>query len=86
MIRQARRHILEGQKVPSEEKVPAATSRTPGTIPRHQGDALVAFGRQVILDEVEGGIMTRSHRAQPGGGGGGASPGVLRASPGSGGR
>jgi IS5 family transposase len=28
-------------------------------IPRHKGGALVEFGRQVILDEVEGGIMTR---------------------------
>ena len=28
-------------------------------IPRHKGGALVEFGRQVILDEVEGGIVTR---------------------------
>jgi len=28
-------------------------------IPRHKGGALVEFGRQVIFDEVEGGIVTR---------------------------
>ena len=28
-------------------------------IPRHKGGALVEFGRQVVLDEVEGGIVTR---------------------------
>ncbi len=28
-------------------------------IPRHKGGALVEFGRHVILDEVEGGIVTR---------------------------
>ncbi len=29
------------------------------SIPRHKGGALVEFGRHVILDEVEGGIVTR---------------------------
>jgi len=29
-------------------------------IPRHTGGALVEFGRQGILDEIEGGIVTRS--------------------------
>jgi len=29
------------------------------TIPRHKGGALVEFGRHVILDEIEGGIVTR---------------------------
>jgi IS5 family transposase len=28
-------------------------------IPPHKGGALVEFGRQVVLDEVEGGIVTR---------------------------
>lgn len=28
-------------------------------IPRHKGGAAVEFGRQVELDEVEGGIITR---------------------------
>jgi IS5 family transposase len=28
-------------------------------IPRYKGGALVEFGRQVILDEVDGGIVTR---------------------------
>src|SRR5215469_10448632 len=28
-------------------------------IPRHKGGALVEFGRHVILDEVEGGLVTR---------------------------
>lgn len=30
-------------------------------IPRHKGGAPVAFGRTVVFDEVEGGIVTRFH-------------------------
>jgi IS5 family transposase len=59
VIGQTRRRVLEGQKVPSEEKVLSLHEPHTRAIPRHKGGALVAFGRQVILDEVEGGIVTR---------------------------
>jgi transposase, IS5 family len=38
---------------------PHRAGYTADPIPRHKGGALVEFGRQVVLDEVEGGIVTR---------------------------
>jgi hypothetical protein len=43
----------------SEQKVLSLFEPHTRTIPRHKGGALVEFGRHVILDEVEGGIVTR---------------------------
>ena len=43
----------------SEQKVLSLFEPHTRAIPRHKGGALVEFGRQVILDEVEGGIVTR---------------------------
>jgi IS5 family transposase len=48
VIGQTRRRVLEGQKVPSEETVLRLHEPHTRAIPRHQGGALVAFGRQVI--------------------------------------
>jgi transposase, IS5 family len=45
--------------VASEQKVLSLFEPHTRAIPRHKGGALVEFGRQVILDEVEGGIVTR---------------------------
>jgi transposase, IS5 family len=59
VIAQARRRVLEGKKVDSEQKVLSLFEPHTRAIPRHKGGALVEFGRQVILDEVEGGIVTR---------------------------
>ena len=56
---QTRSRVLEGQKVASEEKVLSLFEPHTRAIPRHKGGAQVEFGRQVILDEVEGGIVTR---------------------------
>src|SRR6266700_3894480 len=58
-IAQPRSRVLEGKKVPSEQKVLSLFEPHTRAIPRHKGGALVEFGRQVILDEVEGGIVTR---------------------------
>ncbi len=59
VIAQTRRRVLEGKKVASDQKVLSLFEPHTRAIPRHKGGALVEFGRQVILDEVEGGIVTR---------------------------
>lgn len=59
VITQTRSRVLEGKKVPSEEKVLSLFEPHTRAIPRHKGGALVEFGRHVMLDEVEGGIVTR---------------------------
>jgi transposase, IS5 family len=59
VIAQARTRVLEGKKVASDEKVLSLFEPHTRAIPRHKGGALVEFGRQVVLDEVEGGIVTR---------------------------
>jgi transposase, IS5 family len=59
VIAQTRSRVLQGKKVPSEQKVLSLFEPHTRAIPRHKGGALVEFGRQVILDEVEGGIVTR---------------------------
>jgi IS5 family transposase len=59
VIDQTRRRVLEGREVPSEEKVLSLVELHTKAVPHHKGGAQVAFGRQVELDEVEGGIITR---------------------------
>src|SRR6266704_1018215 len=59
VIAQTRTRVLEGKEVASEEKVLSLFEPHTRAIPRHKGGALVEFGRHVILDEVEGGIVTR---------------------------
>src|SRR5260370_1790707 len=59
VIAQTRRRVLEGKKVPSEQKVPRIFDPHTRAITRHKGGAQVECGRHVILDEVEGGIVTR---------------------------
>jgi transposase, IS5 family len=80
VIAQTRSRVLEGRSVASADKVLSLFEPHTRAIPRHKGGALVEFGRQVILDEVEGGIVTRYQilehrcRAWAGFGRGGASP------------
>lgn len=45
--------------MPSTEKVVSLFEPHTRTIPRHKGGADVEFGRIVVFDEVEGGIVTR---------------------------
>src|SRR5712691_6062648 len=59
VIAQTRRRVLEGKKMASGEKVLSLFEPHTRAIPRHKGGAQVEFGRHVILDEVEGGIVTR---------------------------
>lgn len=59
VIAQTRTRVLEGKKMASDQKVLSLFEPHTRAIPRHKGGALVEFGRQVILDEVEGGMVTR---------------------------
>ena len=59
VIAQTRARVLEGKKMASEQKVLSLFEPHTRAIPRHKGGALVEFGRHVVLDEVEGGIVTR---------------------------
>jgi transposase, IS5 family len=59
VIAQSRARVLENRKVASSEKVLSLHEPHTRAIPRHKGGAQVEFGRQVALDEVEGGIVTR---------------------------
>lgn len=59
VIDQAERRVLAGEKVPAQEKLVSLVEPHTRIIPRHKGGALVAFGRLVVFDEVEGGIVTR---------------------------
>src|SRR5436305_3452387 len=53
-ITQTRKRVLEGKKVPSDQKVISLFEPHTRAIPRHKGGAQVEFGRHVILD-VRGG-------------------------------
>ena len=59
VIKQTRTRVLEGKKVASDEKVISLFEPHTRAIPRHKRAAEVEFGRQVMLDEVDGGIVTR---------------------------
>ncbi len=59
VIAQTRSRVLEGKKVASADKVLSLFEPHTRAIPRHKGGAEVEFWRHVILDEVEGGIVTR---------------------------
>jgi transposase, IS5 family len=59
VIAQTRSRVLEGKKVASADKVLSLFEPHTRAIPRHKGGAEVEFGRHVILDEVDGGIVTR---------------------------
>jgi IS5 family transposase len=50
--------VLEGRQVPAREKVLSLFEPHTRPVPRRNGGAAVEFGRQVMLAEVEGGIVT----------------------------
>jgi IS5 family transposase len=59
VMSQAERRVLKGKKVPASEKIVSLFEPHTRIIPRHKGGADVEFGRMVVFDEVEGGIITR---------------------------
>jgi transposase, IS5 family len=60
-IQQAQARVLDGQPVPSTAKVLSLFEPHTRVVKRRKLGAPVEFGRQVVLDEVEGGIVTRFH-------------------------
>jgi transposase, IS5 family len=60
-IRQAQRRVLDGQPVASREKTLSLFEPHTRIVIRAKAGAPVEFGRQVMLDEIEGGIVTRFH-------------------------
>jgi IS5 family transposase len=60
-IAQAQRRVLEGRTVASQEKVLSLFEPQTRVVMRGKAGAAVEFGRQVVFDEVEGGIVTRFH-------------------------
>ena len=59
MIGQTERRVFAGESVPAAEKLVSLFEPHTRIIPRHKGGAAVEFGRLVVIDEVEGGIVTR---------------------------
>jgi IS5 family transposase len=60
-MQQARARVLEGQPVPAPAKVLSLFEPHTRVVIRRKLGAAVEFGRQVMLDEVEGGLVTRVH-------------------------
>jgi transposase, IS5 family len=66
VIHQARARVLEEQSVPAQEKLVSLFEPHTRILRRHKTGTPVEFGRQVVLDEVEGGIVTRVRLLGPG--------------------
>ncbi len=60
-IHQAQRRVLDGQPVASREKVLSLFEPHTRVVQRGKTGAAVEFGRQVVLDEIEGGIVAHFH-------------------------
>src|SRR5262245_13081165 len=60
-LRQAHSRVLDGRPVAATEKVLSLFEPHTRVVKRGKLGAAVEFGRQVMLDEVEGGIVTRFH-------------------------
>lgn len=59
VIDQTERRVFAGEAVSATEKLVSLFEPHTRIIPRHKGGAAVEFGRLVVIDEVEGGIVTR---------------------------
>jgi IS5 family transposase len=66
VVRQARTRVLEGNKVPAQEKLVSLFEPHTRILQRRKTGVPIEFGRHLVLDEVEGGIVTR-YRLLPAG-------------------
>jgi IS5 family transposase len=57
-IAQATRRVLQGEAVPAADKLLSLFEPHTQAIRRHKPGKLTEFGRKVLLDEVEGGIVS----------------------------
>jgi IS5 family transposase len=58
-IAQASRRVLDGEQVPAPEKLLSLFEEHTRIITRHKAGKPREFGRKVLLDEVDGGIISR---------------------------
>jgi transposase, IS5 family len=58
-IAQASRRVLYGEQVPAGEKLLSLFEEHTQIITRHKAGKMREFGRKVVLDEVDGGIISR---------------------------
>jgi transposase, IS5 family len=66
VIHQARSRVLEATPVPAQEKLVSLFEPHTRVLRRHKTGTPVEFGRQIVLDEVDGGIVTRFRVLGPG--------------------
>jgi transposase, IS5 family len=66
VIHQTRQRVLLGEPVPAQEKLVSLFEPHTRILRRHKTGTPVEFGRQVVLDEVDGGIVTRYRVVGPG--------------------
>src|SRR5512135_2477443 len=67
-IDQARRRVLQGESVPAKDKLLSLFEPHTQIIPRFKAGKPVEFGREIRLDEVEGGIISGYAILEQGGG------------------
>jgi transposase, IS5 family len=58
-IDQATRRVLRGEKVPATEKLLSLFEEHTQIITRHKAAKMQEFGRKILIDEVDGGIVSR---------------------------
>ena len=58
VIRQAERRVIAGETVPAKEKLVSLFEPHTQIVKRGKSGRVVEFGRKVLLDEVEGGIIS----------------------------
>jgi IS5 family transposase len=68
VIRQATRRVLGGEAVPAADKLLSLFEPHTQLVPRRKAGQPVEFGREVRVDEVEGGIVTGYRVVERGGG------------------
>jgi transposase, IS5 family len=66
VIHQARSRVLEETPVPAQDKLVSLFEPHTRVLRRHKTGTPVEFGRHVVLDEVDGGIVTRYRLLGPG--------------------
>ena len=59
MIAQAERRVLHGERVPASEKLVSLFEPHTPIVRRGKAHLPAEFGRMIVLDEVDGGLITR---------------------------
>lgn len=67
-ISQPSRRVIDGEAMPNKEKLLSLFEPHTQVIVRHKAGKPIEFGRKVVIDEVEGGIVSRYEITEEGGG------------------